>query len=281
MTKEKEPSIADKLCASIRNLPPMPGNVFKLRQAAADPDVNYDAIVPLLKEDPSLCADLLRIANSARYGVGHRVDTIEESVRYFGMHSLCEFIAAACSEKIIREAFRNIKNLNNYLTHSRQISKATAYISRAMNVSSHEQEVYAVTGLLHDIGRLVIILFTEEKKFCSEFLKISFEDIMKFTADEREIFGIDHAMLGTMICRKWKFPESIIEGVARHHNPVTKDSISIAGLVIFFSEIISIEGISDTILSKAVPPNVFDASGMTPEKLIEARNLMLKDASGR
>ncbi|OGV34985.1 MAG: hypothetical protein A2020_10640 [Lentisphaerae bacterium GWF2_45_14] len=74
---------------------------------------------------------------------------------------------------------------------------------------------------LYNIGRLVIILFAEEKEFCSDILKISYEDIMKFTADEREIFGIDHAMLGTMKCRKWKFPESIIEGVARHHRPVS------------------------------------------------------------
>ena len=280
MSAEKEPAIADKLCAAIHNLPPMPGNVFKLRRAAADPDVNYDVIVALLKEDPSLCADLLRIANSARYGVGHRVDTINESVRYFGMHSLCEFIAAACSEKIIKEAFRNIKNLNTYLTHSRQISRATAFISRALSVNSHEQEVYAVTGLLHDIGRLVIILFTEERKFCSEFLKISYEDIMKFTADERDIFGIDHAMLGTMICRKWKFPENIIEGVARHHSPVKKDSISTAGLIIFFSEIISIEGLSDTVLSRAVPEYVFEASGMTPSMLLEARNSFIKNSRG-
>lgn len=281
MSAENGPAVADKLCAAVNKLPPMPGNVFKLRRAAADPDINYDAIVPILKEDPSLCADLLRIANSARYGVGHRVDTIDESVRYFGMHSLCEFIAAACSEKIIREAFKNIKNLNNYLTHSRQISKATAFISRALSVNSHEQEVYAVTGLLHDIGRLVIILFTEEKKFCSEFLKISYDDITKFTADERDIFGIDHAMLGTMICRKWKFPENIIEGVARHHSPVKNDSISTAGLVIFFSEIISIEGLSDTVLSKAVPDYVFEASGMTPAMLLEARRSFLEDSKGK
>jgi len=272
MDAENKQSLCYKLVNSIRNLPPMPSNVLNLRRAAADPNVNYNIIVPLLKEDPSLCADLLRIANSARYGVGHIVDTIDEAVRYFGMYSLCEFVAAACSEKIIRKAFSNIRNLSDYLAHSRKISKASGFISQAMKVGTHDQEVYAVTGLLHDIGRLVIILFTEEKKFCSEFLKISYDDIVKFAADEKDIFGIDHAMLGAMICRKWKFPENIIEGVSRHHNPVIKDSISTAGLVMFFSEIVAIEGIPDSVLSHAVPGRIFEAAKISPELLIEVKN---------
>jgi putative nucleotidyltransferase with HDIG domain len=272
MCATEKSEIAKKLVEHIDQLPPMPSNVFKLRQAAANPNINYDHITPILKEDPSICADLLHIANSARYGVGHKVETIEEAVRYFGMGSLVEFVAAACSEKIIRRKFASVRNLNEYLIHSRKISIATSYISRALKVSSHDQEVYSITGLLHDIGRLVIILAANEKKYSKELLGVSWEVIQNYISSENQLYGMDHAEIGMLICRKWEFPDRIIEGVKRHHTPLKNNKLSFDGLVIFLSEIISIKGLSENIIKNALPQDIFDEVKLTPEALLEARD---------
>lgn len=277
MCAMEKSEVARKLVEQLDQLPPMPSNILKLRRAAADPNMNYDHITPILKEDPSICADLLHIANSARYGVGHKVETIEEAVRYFGMGSLVEFVAAACSEKIIRRQFASVRNLNEYLIHSRKISLATSYISRAIKVSVHDQEVYSITGLLHDIGRLVIILVANEKKFSKELLGVSWEDIQEYISSENQLYGMDHAEVGMLICRKWEFPDRIIEGVKRHHTPLKNNKLSFDGLVIFLAEIISIKGLSENIVKNALPQSVFEEINITPETLLEARNAFEKD----
>jgi putative nucleotidyltransferase with HDIG domain len=265
-------NISEQLVAKIESLPPMPANVLKLRRASADPNMNFDMMAPILKEDPSMCADLLKVANSALFGVAHNVDTVEEAIRYFGMRSLVEFVSAACSQKIVKKSFASIKNLSEYLDHSKQISIASVYITKALKLSTHEREVYTVTGLLHDIGRLVIFLISDQQEYFDDMLGISTNEINALIDGEKQLYGLDHAELGTMICTKWQFPDIIVQGVARHHKPLIGTDVSLNGMIIFLSEIISIKGLSDHILETAVPGDVLDHIGMTPNMLLNARD---------
>ncbi|OGV52274.1 MAG: hypothetical protein A2017_00750 [Lentisphaerae bacterium GWF2_44_16] len=265
-------SITEKLVGSIELLPPMPSNILKIRRAVSDPNMNYTHLVPILKEDPSICADLLRIANSARYGIGHNVDTVDEAVRYFGMHSLVDFISAACSEKIVKQYFSSIGNLNEYLRHSRQISFAVSFICKMLKLSAHDQEVLSVTSLLHDIGRLVITLVTNKQHYSRELFGVSWEDIHKFVLDENELYGIDHAILGMKICSKWQFPDKITRGVRRHHTPLLENDFCFEGFIIFLAELIAVENLPDNVLMKTVPDEIMRKFGIDNSLLIETRS---------
>ena len=143
--------LTDKIVSLIDHLPPMPNNIIRLRKAAADPNVNFNQLVPILKEDPGLCADILHIANSAFYGVHHTVDTIDEAVRYFGVEHLIEFVSVSFSEKTVKKFFHHVKNLNDYFDHSRQISTAAYLLAKHAKKSVHEQNQFAIAGLLHDL----------------------------------------------------------------------------------------------------------------------------------
>lgn len=263
--------LMERLASHVDRLPPMPSNVVKLRQAIANPNVNYRMIVPLVKEDPSICASLLKIANSARYGVAHHVETVEEAVRYFGMPALADFISAACSEKIVRQTFSNISNLNEYLVHSRTISRSTLHICAALGLDQHSQEVYSVSGLLHDIGRLVILLVSGEKRYSKEFFGSSWEEMSSEAASESDLYGLNHADLGMRICAKWQFPEKIVRAVHRHHTPLLGNDLSYEGLVIFLSEVIAIDEIPDSVVLKALPDELMKGLNLAPDALLKAR----------
>jgi putative nucleotidyltransferase with HDIG domain len=270
--------LAQRLVDKIDQLPPMPSNVMKLRRAVADPNMNYNLIAPIIKEDPSICADLLRIANSALYGVGHNVDTVEESIRYFGMPSLVEFVAAACSERIVRQTFSKVKNLEEYLNHSRRISLASSLTANMLKVNVHDREVFSITGLLHDIGRLIIMLVANEEKYSKELLGISWDDVQKLVNDERQLYGIDHAELGMKICKRWQFPEKIIIGVQRHHTPISGNDISFEGLVLFISEMVELDNLPENILRKSLPPEIMEKLKITPDTLVELRDLFQQNS---
>ena len=68
--------LADKIIDLIEKLPPIPENIVKLRQMAANPNANFTIIVPILKEDPGLCADILHIANSVFYAPDRELNSV-------------------------------------------------------------------------------------------------------------------------------------------------------------------------------------------------------------
>jgi putative nucleotidyltransferase with HDIG domain len=267
------------LVARIDTLPPMPKSVLKLREAIASPDANYELVSAPLKEDPAICADLLRIANSARYGVPHKVDTVEEAVRYFGMPSLVEFVAAACSARIIREAFSNVKNLNEFALHSRTVAKAVSCVCAMMRMNPHAAESYSISGLLHDIGRLLTLLVTGEREFCKEAIGVYWDELSPEVASEMQIFGLNHAELGKMICEKWKFPARIVAAVHRHHTPIIKSDFSFDGMVIYMAEIMATEEIPDSMVSRAIPPGLMKELKIGPDDIIDARKGFMKELS--
>ena len=273
LTKDE---IAEKLVGQITQLPPMPANVLKLREQARDPNANYNTLAPLIKQDPSITADVLRLANSAQFGVGHKVETIDEAIRYFGINPLINFISAACSDKIVKQVFTSITNLNTYLTHSLEISLATSVVSKMMRMNSHQRDVIAITGLLHDIGRLVILLVTNKKNYNKEILGVSWEEVQDYVKDEKELYGLDHAELGGMISKKWDFPDTMTEAIARHHSPIVKGKTSFGGLVLFISEVIAIDNLPDNVLEKALPTDILEKYQLVGEDLVKAREAFQK-----
>ena len=66
MTKTAQRKMAERVADAVDTFPPMPASVIELREAVADPDADYSRLVPALKRDPGLCADLLAFANSAK-----------------------------------------------------------------------------------------------------------------------------------------------------------------------------------------------------------------------
>ena len=269
--------IMAQLVARIEALPPMPQSVFKLREALAKPDVNYSDIVAPLKDDPGICADLLRVANSARYGVSHKVDTVEEAVRYFGMPSLVDFVAAACSERIIKSSFANISNLNEFMQHSKLIAKSTACFCALIRMNTRAAESYSISGLLHDIGKLVALLVTDERKFSKESIGVYWDEISPEVASEMQILGLNHAEMGKLICQKWQFPERIVNAVERHHTPLRGGDFSFDGMIVYISELLATEELPDSLLAKSIPPGLMKELKIGPDDLLDARKAFFRD----
>lgn len=274
-----ELGLMERLVSQIESLPPMPPSVLKLRRAIADPFANYDSLIAPIKDDPSLCADLLRVANSARYGVAHKVGTVEEAVRYFGMPGLVDFVSAACSERIVRQAFAEVSNLGDYLLHSRQTAKAASLVCPALGLDSAAQEAYSIAGLLHDIGKLVILLVLHERLYRRGEFRVSCEGLSPEIVDELELYGLNHAELGMRICERWRFPRRISEAVHRHHTPILQEGFSFDGFVIFLAELVSTDGVDERDVSRAVPKELMRRLGLSAERLLGVRDAYLVEAA--
>ncbi len=98
-TNEQKQALSNRVVELIDQLPPLPETIAELRKVAANPNVRFSHIVPILKNDPPLCADLLHLVNSAYFGVNHTVEGVEEALRIFGVEPLINFVTLTFSER--------------------------------------------------------------------------------------------------------------------------------------------------------------------------------------
>lgn len=259
----------NKVIDVVNQLPPMPDNIIRLRKLCADPNVRFKDFIPLIEDDPGLCADILHMANSAYFGVGHTVESIGEAVRYFGMDHLVDFISLSFSEKVIRENFSGIKDLNQYFKHSKIISASARILSKIAGKNAINQEFYSVAGLLHDIGRLVIIIVGGDNS--SQFVGSDWMFIEDQIKKEEILLGLDHTIVGEKICNKWEFSSILQEAVRRHHVPLD-DKFYEQAAFIFMAHFISMNDFPIEIVTEILPEENLSAIGLTKEKIIIARD---------
>jgi len=266
MTTQKE--FIEEIIQHVNHLPPMPANIIKLRKASQDPHANFAMLSPLIEEDPGLCADILHMANSAFYGVNHQVDTIQEAIRYFGMKPLIDFISLSFSNKAIKKSYSSIKNLDQYFIHSKQIAIASRILSKHAGKNRQYQDFFHVSGLLHDIGRLIVLVVSDEKS--TNLIGDSWKDVANIIQKEKECLGVDHCFIGMKICKKWQFSERLQQTILRHHSPVKNDICEEAAFILL-SHFISMKEIPEEMLLKVYSTEVMKQIGLTEKAIIEAR----------
>lgn len=272
-TIDEKHALSKKIVDLIDHLPPLPETIIELRKVAADPKVRFSNIIPILKRDPPLCADLLHLVNSAYFSLNHAVNDVGEALRIFGVEPLINFVTLSFSEKAIREYFSEIKNLNTYFHHSRQISKVAALLAKKAKKDRKIQEFVSVAGLLHDIGRLIIMLAEDKKSF--ELAGNSIESLLCIIKSEHDITGMNHCIIGSTICKKWQLSELLQKTIQYHHTPLENGVHSEAG-IIFLSHFITFEEVSDMMLATTLPQDKINDMGLSAKILIAAKNDFLK-----
>ncbi len=273
-TENEKQALSHRVAELIDQLPPLPDTIVELRRVSANPNVRFSHIVPILKKDPPLCADLLHLVNSAYFGVNHTVEGVEEALRIFGVEPLINFVTLTFSEKAIRSQFASIQNLNTYFQHSREISKAAGILAKRARKNKQVRDFLSTAGLLHDIGRLVIMLAQNKSTF--ELAGSSLDKLKDVIVDEQDIIGMNHCVVGSSICKKWSLSPLLQETIQFHHTPFVGGLHMEAGLI-FLAHFITFEEVSDVMLvTNTMPQKRIQELDLSPQILIDARQEYLK-----
>ena len=227
---ETQGNLENKAAELIHRLPPMPGNIERLLQAAKNPQENREILLEIIRRDPGLCADLLHLANTFSGRPEGHDQTIEEAVDDVGIQPLVQLIGIWYAKDIIRKEFPQLEHLDNYFQHSQEISLGCRVISEVTDNKEHDCEVCSVAGLIHDMGRLAIMLAAN--KTTVPLMGTQWRMMDSIVNEERELLGMDHCRIGMQMCRKWNFSPFMQEGVLRHHSPLIEDDFSYLGAVI-------------------------------------------------
>ena len=209
-----------KILSLLKSFPSMPGAAVKLLLLMDDPDINVAQIEAILGQDPGLMANILKLANSAYFGMPAKVGSIKQAVLILGLKRLVQIVIASCVSAIMDKPVLGYDLPPGALWyHSIGVSVAAEGLMKELKINAAE-EIFTA-ALLHDVGKLVVggLIDNDFKK-----MKKSLSQGMSFEEAEIVALGTNHAEVGAQILQQWSLPPVIVNAVRWHHSPESADS---------------------------------------------------------
>ena len=212
------PAAANPLTALERidiQLPEVPSLVFELNEIIADPLSSAADIAELVQHSPSLAAMLLKIVNSAFYGFRSKIDTISRAVVIIGSKEVSNLALGITIMERFKDIPAELLDVSSFMLHS----LACGVVARILAAHGHlaATEQLFVSGMLHDIGRLVLCkYFPEIARSALIGARHSGQSLLK---TELDAAGCTHTRIGRALIQKWKLPCALESNVHYHHNP--------------------------------------------------------------
>lgn len=238
--------------AESRQLPHIPKVVQELIESFRDENTNVDQISSKVSMDQALTAKVLRMANSAHYGVSRTISTPQDAVVLLGFSKLRTMVLASGVTSSV--AAPSGVDMKDFWRDAFAIASLCRWL--ADYTPETDNETAFTCGMLHTIGRLLIhiVMPTEAARIDDS---VALGGIRHLT--EKGQLGFTSADVGAELARRWKFPEEIHEAIAQQNNPdLDMDYSNMAGLVYIASFLHQAhkEGLSDEEVNERFPQSV-------------------------
>lgn len=192
-------------------LPSVPHVSMKILNIIDDPYVNLKKIEEIVLADQALSAKILKVANSAFYGLKRKVVLISDAVNIMGFKTFRDIVLVT-SIKEIYKVFGLIEK--KLWEHGIGVSFSASIISEFVPLIKKEEA--SLSGLIHDIGKVIL-----NSNFPSEYvncINMVHKNYVTFEEVENEIFGFNHMQVGSLLAEKWGFSNELKTVILNHSN---------------------------------------------------------------
>jgi HD-like signal output (HDOD) protein len=208
------------------------GVLASVEAALNDSQSSLGNLGEVIEKDPVLAARLLRLGNSAFYGFAYRLETVAEAISLIGIQQVLDLISVAN----VMRAFEGIApehvNMESFWKHSLACGIGARCLAVAGQLPAAEK--YFVAGLLHDLGRLVLLSRAPQK--ATEVFALYQRRRMLLRDAEREFLGFDHAQIGEELLLGWQYPANLVSAVACHHTPMSAGIFQLESSVVHLAD---------------------------------------------
>jgi putative nucleotidyltransferase with HDIG domain len=225
MTKDMlTPELEVKLKSKLRTIPPLPNILNQLLVIMDDVKISSRKIAGYASKDPVLAGKILQLVNSSFFGVKKEVKSINTAVILLGINNVKNFIFQSSVSKIFKGFDEIIFSLEDFWNHSLATSVCAYHLSTG--IPGMTKEDISTTALLHDLGKVVMAAL-EPDKYKNFIDTINENPFIPTIVIEEEVFGLNHALLGSLLVEIWNLPDDISKTIMYHHSPpfVTPDKI--------------------------------------------------------
>ena len=227
-------AIPEKILDGIEHLDPLPVSVQRLIEALGDEEVHLAEVAEIIEEDAAMTANILRLVNSSLYAGRFEITRLRDAVTRLGTSELLNLALGSHVSELAAPAPLYALSEEEIWLHAAVTAQAVREITAA-RPEAGIPSIAPVAGLLHDIGKLLMVRYLDAKM--ETVIELCRTEDCSFVEAERRLFGCDHGEVGGRIAEKWGFPEAIGRGIAHHHDtplPVEDpllDAVVVANLV--------------------------------------------------
>jgi len=213
------PSVSDELLELCERMPAFPASVQQVISLTSDINSSPKELVKVIDHDPVLTMKILKVANSAYFGLSRQIVSINHAVVYLGLNTVKHVALAIAAIGSLPKDNDAGFDMDDFLLHSLTTAVITRSLARIMKVPEVDAANFFVAGLLHDIGQVVF----------AQFKPVEFKKALQQCRDhgvslhemEADFCGHDHSELGAVLCETWSFPEPLVSAIRMHHLPGT------------------------------------------------------------
>ncbi|MES2036342.1 MAG: HDOD domain-containing protein [Pseudomonadota bacterium] len=199
---------------SVKDLPTLPAIVMELLNNIDNEELDMHELAQKVSHDMALTAKTLRYANSPYYATMIKVTTVQQAISLLGLSTVRQIIMTAALTGCFPE--NNCRGFDHkeFWRHSNAVAIAARILARRLKLNT---DVAFTAGLLHDIGALVLATCYTE---AYETVLAQRQELQTTQYEaEKQILGIDHAMVGETLATQWNFSEVMIKAISGHHHP--------------------------------------------------------------
>ena len=200
---------------NLGDLPPLPRIATQVIRISADSDTSNHQLQNLIRLDQALSAQVLRVANSAIFGMVREVTTLTQAVMTLGFSTARSVVVAASIKNLFSRGPVGQKERLLW-EHALVTAIAGSAYSRVMRIPEAEEAFLA--GLMHDIGKSVLTLKFPER-YGAVLMGLP-DESSDGISRELDAFGFDHTMVGEALLQAWNISDSITTAVRWHHDPI-------------------------------------------------------------
>lgn len=258
----------ETLSQEIDRLDPVSASLPRLAELMNSSTSNLNDIIEVIEYDPVITANSIRLANSAYFASSFQVYTVRDAVQKVGAGRILEYSMGGHVMDRMRVACPGYGlNENELWEHSLAAATAASFLHRFTQIPVHPATFTA--ALLHDFGKIIISRYLDAD---------SLETIHDYMVDnnttyvnaETAILGFNHAQIGGVVARRWRFPDTLINSISWHHEPRTQgradivlDAVHVCNTV---AKTIGV-GIGTEEMNMAASAEAANALGLNPSSL--------------
>lgn len=221
-----------KIKHTIEYLPPIPVVMAELIQALND-DIDLNELGRIISKDPSMTMNVLKVANSAFYGLRNKVATIEHAVRMLGTREITSLCIACSACSVLKPASRQPTiDLTLFWRHSVAAGVFSKLLASELNIGLLNN-IY-LAGLIHDVGKIVLDRFAHDVYL--DVLRVTYTERISVLEAEKRVIGASHDMVGAWLMEKWQLPVLFSQVALYHHSTIhAPEECLIAAAIVAFA----------------------------------------------
>jgi putative nucleotidyltransferase with HDIG domain len=273
-----------RIIQDLGQIPTMPTIAAKVMQIVNDPHSSAEDVAKFISRDVALTSKVLRLANSAFYGIPRTISSVNSAIVILGFNTIRSLVLSASVLKVFPQKPGLAASFDRkaFWKHSFMVgiaSRMVAQIYRKKKLVDMETAFSA--GLLHDIGKIILEQFSNDDYV--PVLKAARDQGLPLVMVERSILGMSHADVSGMLVDKWQMPNELKSPIVNHHSPMEdKASQDMACIVHYANHLCHLKG-SGCMANETYTPLAAEAAavlnlGITEEQLLEELEKHIQEA---